>query len=826
MNDMGLFKFFYAQGMFLLCLLYAEQGYSQQTISGMVTDEYNEPLAFVTILINNDPTMGLTTGIDGRFQFENREAISSLLFSYVGYRTLEFPLSENSTKPLHIRMELAVVGIAPVVIVAGENPAHRIIRKAVTKRHQHNPDKRKGYRCNTYNKMVFDWVPDREALASLKLDSLTQKGGKGLLRKYYQRRLQRINEIENASQHYYLFLMESITKRNFKAPKEIREEVIHNRVSGFKHPSFAALANAIQPFSFYKEHLEILDKAYLNPISPNSTSAYYFSIQDTLYDGRDSIYIIHFEARKGKNFDALKGLLYIHTNGYAIQNVIAQPQDPAFIDLNIEQQYQLIDQENWFPEQLNFELIAIDYPDKLMGMKVSGKSYISEVDLNPTWQSSDFGADTWVLAEDAHEYPDSLWLNSRPLSLTAKEQHTYKAVDSIGEVKHFDRLLKVTEALITGKWPIGKTDLLLGHILRFNEYENIRLGLGFQTNDRFSKWFSMSAYGGYGFEDASWKYGGAMTISLAPEDRLKLRYQYAHDLGEPAALFPFSNNIFNNSFYADRMSRLQEQQLALNGSRWAFLSFDLSLKHSEWEPGFNYSYNGSQESELTFSFTEVSLYMRYAFGEQTIKVFGSRLTEQSHYPVLEFVFSRGIKDWLGGDFNFNRISAAMTHSFLLRRVGKLSYRLEGGIVDGEVPYNHLFVSNTVTNNTWFMLINNTFQTLRPYEFVSDRFAHLFLRYDMSGPLIKTKYCRPRISLLHNMGYGHLDRTEDHEGILIQTMEQGHFESGLRIGDILRIPYFKVAYIGLGAGVYYRYGAYALTGFENNMSYNMTLDFSF
>ena len=66
-------------------------------------------------------------------------------------------------------------------------------------------------------------------------------------------------------------------------------------------------------------------------------------------------------------------MLYINTNGYAIQNVIAEPNDKSFIHLKIEQRYQQVEGKQWFPEQLNFVIEALKYPQPLIGSRISGK---------------------------------------------------------------------------------------------------------------------------------------------------------------------------------------------------------------------------------------------------------------------------------------------------------------------------------------------------------------------------------------------------------------------------------------------------------------------
>jgi len=66
-------------------------------------------------------------------------------------------------------------------------------------------------------------------------------------------------------------MVESVTDRNFMFPNTVQENVLHNRVSGFTNTGLVALANEVQPFSFYGDYLHILDKNFVNPVSPGST---------------------------------------------------------------------------------------------------------------------------------------------------------------------------------------------------------------------------------------------------------------------------------------------------------------------------------------------------------------------------------------------------------------------------------------------------------------------------------------------------------------------------------------------------------------------------
>jgi hypothetical protein len=158
--------------------------------------------------------------------------------------------------------------------------------------------------------------------------------------------------LRSMAEEQYILMMESFTRRIFLHPNRSRETVLGTKISGFRDPNFASLATDIQPFSFYSDliSLKLTDvKDYLNPIANGSIGRYSYLIEDTLYDKTDSIYVISFRPMKGKTFHALKGVLYINTNGYALQHVIAEPADEGLWKIRIQQQYRLVDGRRWFP---------------------------------------------------------------------------------------------------------------------------------------------------------------------------------------------------------------------------------------------------------------------------------------------------------------------------------------------------------------------------------------------------------------------------------------------------------------------------------------------
>ncbi len=98
---------------FSVCSIYA-----QTTISGMVTDENNEPLIGASVLVKGT-TIGVITNIDGKFSMEAPNANSMIEVSYLGYTSKSLEGGTNLTIVLEEDInqldEVVVTGLATTV---------------------------------------------------------------------------------------------------------------------------------------------------------------------------------------------------------------------------------------------------------------------------------------------------------------------------------------------------------------------------------------------------------------------------------------------------------------------------------------------------------------------------------------------------------------------------------------------------------------------------------------------------------------------------------------------------------------------------------------
>src|SRR5690554_170451 len=85
-----------------------------KTITGTVTDPYDQPLIGVTIAVV-DHISGTTTDLEGRYSLEIPESATQLKFSYVGYESQTVDIGVMTT--IDIVMEVDAIGLDEIVVV-------------------------------------------------------------------------------------------------------------------------------------------------------------------------------------------------------------------------------------------------------------------------------------------------------------------------------------------------------------------------------------------------------------------------------------------------------------------------------------------------------------------------------------------------------------------------------------------------------------------------------------------------------------------------------------------------------------------------------------
>ncbi len=803
--------------LFTLCLLIPAVVISQNiAIKGVVKDrKTKKPLAFVHIV--SERGYGTTSDIDGKFELNIRKKECCVKLTYVGYETLHYEIDfRKDVQKIFMttrRYELDEVEVFPDI-----NPAHRIIDSVVANRDLNNPDKLKSFQYVSYDKMIVTIDADSLMVKDTALLDSTERRARKFLEKQD------------------IFIMETVTERKYKSPNLNQETVLATKVSGFKDPLMAFMISQIQSTSFYNELIQIAGNKYINPISKGSTRKYFFLIEDTTYtETKDTVFVISFRPLKKTRFEGMKGFLSINTNRWAIQNVKAQPSnDTTGIVIKIEQAYEFV-QDHWFPAQLHTDVIFLNarmpIGDNSYHLVGNGRSYIKDIEIGLDLRNRDFGYSEVEIESDAAKKKGEFWEEYRIDTLTDREKETYRVIDSIGEEANFDRMANTFQTLLTGRIPLGPIDFDINKLIHYNDFEGIYLGVGFHTNDKFSKVVKTGGFWGYGLGDKRAKYGVDLSVLLHKRSEMRIRldgYYQAIGSGEVQFFddkFQIWRPDYFYKFFVNRMNYTFGAELDYNFKVRAMRDFkwNLGLRAQEKHAYRDYYFTRDGDTnnpQRIFNYRDLMIGFRFAFRERTIATTKGRISFGSKYPVVWFNYTAGLSGVLNGDFAYHRFDLKVQDDIYIKYLGEFTWRLMGGYIIGQLP-----ISNNYAGKGTYRLITLyapfSFGTMRTNEFYSSKYAALFLSHNFQNLLFDFKKWHPELMLITNIAFGTMDHKENHHNFDFNTLEKGYYESGIIIRKLLDLRLYD-----LGAGVLYRYGPYSFDNVSYNFAYKISIFYSF
>ena len=741
--------------------------------------------------------------MDGKFSFTQPTTTVHLSVSYVGYKPQEIELNANGKNfSSVILMQAEEQQLEDVKIYSGQNPAERIIKEVLKHRDENDPTRLKSYSYSAYNKFIY--TADATLSEKIKDGDSTRA-----LFEYLKGN--------------YLMIMESVVATKYRAPGLKKEYVEATKVSGLKDPDFSLNVSQLQPFSFYDASVSLVEKDYVNPVSGNSDNFYFFAIEDTSYSGADTIYHISFKPRKGKFFNSMKGMLYINTDGYAIQHVSAEPFDTAGLTMmiRIEQQYEKVDGV-WFPFRYNTDLHYNNFLKPGLKVLMLGRTYFDNIKLNIEIPLNEFSGIVQEIDATAGSKNSEYWNTVRPDSLSEKEVKTYTLMDSLGRERHMDAKLHLIDGLLKNELPVGAFNFDLQQIIKFNAKENYRFGIGLRTNKKISSVFSVGGYGGWGLADEEWKYGANLKFILEKKYNYTLRFSYAHDYEETGGVNFYKDNFFGNTqkwrnTLVDRFDFTDRYEVSLTGRSFRFLNFQMTAFEAQRTPAFVYNYfpaNDVIPLAPPFVFTGIKFSGRYAYHEKVMQSFGHEFEVNNPFPIVWFNITRGMKV-LNGEFDYWKFDMKFNFEFPSKRFGYTFLQGFAGYVNAALPLSELFACKG--NYTQYGLYSfSNFQTMRADEFIYDQYAAVFWEQDFGSLLFKAGKFRPKVLLSNSVAIGKFLHPEKHS-VVFTSPEKIYTESGLIVNNIISRKFYGAVRLGLGAGAYYRWGYYMLPYWRDNLA---------
>lgn len=376
-----------------------------------------------------------------------------------------------------------------------------------------------------------------------------------------------------------------------------------------------------------------------------------------------------------------------------------------------------------------------------------------------------------------------------------------------------------------GYFPTKYFDFDLRYLIKYNQYEGFRSGLGGVTNSNFSKIFRIEGYTVYGVLDGKFKYSAGGGIRIAPKTNTWINASYTKDLQETGSSTFLTDKRFFQ-FFEPRLLNIELFHKHITKAFW--LEHQLSPKIltetefsvSKIEPTYNYTFKpNTSDSYTNYDLSIAKLSIQWSpFSRYEILSNGYNETKEG-FPKFSIQYTKSFKDLLKSDFNFSKLDLRAVQKFYHKNEAVTELVVKGGVTHGDLPISHSYHSypNNVNKETILQRFSvagtNSFETMLFSEFYSDRYMVFQAKHKLK-PFNISPWFKPQLVLITRSTFGDMKNINRHEQINFSTLEKGYYESGFELNKLI---------LGFGLSFAYRYGPYHLSDFEDNFAFKFTFN---
>lgn len=325
-----------------------------------------------------------------------------------------------------------------------------------------------------------------------------------------------------------------------------------------------------------------------------------------------------------------------------------------------------------------------------------------------------------------------------------------------------------------GFFPTKIWNFDLRYLVKYNQYEGFRTGIGGITNEDFLKNYRIDSYIVYGFRDHKVKYKIGGGIRLKPESKTWLNLSYNDDLQETGSS-TFLTDARKFSFFEPRLLNIElfhkhiTSAISLEYEINPNLYTETELSVSNIEPTYAYTYVLNGENFKQFETSTAKLSVQWDPFTQHEKVDGKTKVTKDGYPKFSFQYTKNFKNIFNANFNFSKFDFKALHKITHNKNSFSSIRLSAGLANGDTPLTHLYHAYPNNNNKETILQRfsvagiNSFETMFFNEFFSDRFATMVLKHYVK-PFNLFKGFSPQLVLITRYAIGDMNNIERHQDI--------------------------------------------------------------
>lgn len=805
-------------------------------VQGRVRDaETNEPIPFVQIVFDGT-TVGAETDMDGRFSISNDQGYTTVSFRMMGYEPQKLKLQRGKTKKrVTVKMIPRGKTLEAVEITAKKskkkysrknNPAVELVKKVIAHKDENRIENADHWYRDVYERLSMsldDFNPDfEEHWLWKKLD---------FLEKY-------IDETQfDATPILIVSMREALVEESYrKSPKQQRRLVTGKRMEGLDEVlTDEGIDENIRvmftPVDIYDGDIELMLNHFTSPLSSVlGTTFYKFYITDTcLVEGQKCVELSFIPANQQSY--GFTGRMYVSLDpdsSFALTKYVMTVSPHVNLnfvrDLSVVQTFR---RDSAADGSIHWLPYRCDTYGRMYISKRIQELYVHQMRVYTNYDFSDtakmlpdsifstFEHEVVLPKKDLMHYK-SEFNERRPVKLSAKETVLDSMWIELNRLPEFRTIKYTGEMLTSGYIPTAKkrsdSKFDIGpvfNIFSYNHQEGWRLRLGGMSKAELSPRNFIEGYAAYGFRDKRPKGNLLLTHTFDDKDRhsheapfSNISLNATYELQTPGQsyenfdrdnIMSSSDNEMNVQYVAQGMLRFRKE--------WKnHMRFDTWLAARHYEPSGSLVYLEYQEDgslkKVDF-FTEAEWHVGLSFTPNFSPGTRRRETQSNLRKDAPSISIGHTVDLVDGVRWVHSTDISADKRIWLSSFGHIDAKLSAGAIWNRAPYTRLYIPS---GNSSIWVSNNSFNSMRPMEFIMDRYVAFFASYHLKGWILNRIPLINRLRLREVMGFNFLYGTlTDKNNVSIdptglympppdtKPFDQGPFmEYSIGIENILRI----------------------------------------
>lgn len=739
----------------LLFLSFNISAFAQQfSVSGKVIDDVGKPVPFASVYIQNT-TQGASANSEGEYAINLKPGKYVLQYKAVGYKQESRTVDVSQSKTVNVTLNIEFYQLQTVVI-GGKDPAIAIMRKTIKNRKTYLNEVQ-AYTADVYIKGLQKLLDAPKKFLGRDMNSIGKQLGL------------------DSNRRGIIYLSESESKYSFMQPNKVHEEMISSKVSGSNRAfSFNRASDLkVNFYENYEDWVGISLRPLISPLADNAFFYYNYRWLGESVENGKTINKIQVIPRRTHD-PCFEGYIYIQDDSWRLVGLnlyITKKANISIVDtVRINQQFVPVNNKAWMPSTIRF-----DFNGGLFGFKFGGYfiSVYKNYNLEPTLNKKDFN-EVLRITKGVNKKDSTYWEQERPVPLTAEEKTDYKKKEILAAKRESKQYLDSVDKVNNKFKPIT---LVLGGIDLRNRYKkeyyhfdpvvsdiffNTVQGFAFYYKAAFTKmidtvnnrFFRLAANAGYGFSNHI--FSGDINI-IAPVKQLQFGFNAGSEILDMNNLQPISTlaNSVHSLFSKQNYQKLYQKQfvsMSLSGRILGGLKASAAVEYANrnWLPNTS-SYSFSKNTTRAYTSNnplipgadvplfpqnqafKIGLHASYDFSNRYETYPNGRRYLPSAYPTIGFSYIKGIKNVLGSDVDYDKISADISKTDILMGLyGRTSFYVGAGkFINNNslyfTDYNHfkgnegLFYSSGI--NSFLLLDYYTYSTRT--EYIEAHFEHNF-----------------------------------------------------------------------------------------------------